>query len=368
MNEWLRNQNQCGLLASKTKTVDRSPTALGSSAVIVADMNIPEIIVLTSISGISSPGWRPSFCRTFESSLSRWPTLFRDIVNNGIPCRSHRKFPSTEARIYIILHHFRTRCCVLIRISRSRLPWTSEIQIWTGCFECPWAVRGGTSWTVLSGEFTHHEEHRLREDQPIVRYFTEVDPGSKSRNMWGIYIWLEYNSMDENYFVERQRCQAVDSSGKRVLWFGTSVWQNYWVSTINKLLEGQNWVVHAVFWISGIGSYWWRTSRVRVDTFPRTHNTAVTSEDERTMEENKVLHEKFEDRIIFMSMYKRHWLENRWKQKQLYVEFFNCCCVRQKISWRTLVILRTRNWRKMVRNGHLQTKRFVEPCCRSDDG
>ena len=41
-------------------------------------------------------------------------------------------------------------------------------------------------------------------------------------------------------------------------------------------MEGQNWVAHAVLRISWIGSYWWRTSRVRVEKFPRTHNTAVT--------------------------------------------------------------------------------------------
>ena len=36
--------------------------------------SIRQIVVLTSISGISSPGWRPSFCRTFEWTFSSWPT------------------------------------------------------------------------------------------------------------------------------------------------------------------------------------------------------------------------------------------------------------------------------------------------------
>ena len=103
-------------------------------------MNIPQIIMLTSISSISSPGWRPSFCRTFE-----WMTavvfVVRQSCTNGILSRICNRFPCAGARIYIWLPHLRTRCCVLSRTFGHRLLHTGEIQIWTFFFECPRTVR-----------------------------------------------------------------------------------------------------------------------------------------------------------------------------------------------------------------------------------
>ena len=85
--------------------------------------------------------------------------------------------------------------------------------------------------------------------------------------------------MDENDFVTRQSCQTVERKGRRLLWFGTLCWQNWWTSWINGSLEAKDWVVHEVSWISWIGLYWRRTSRVRVENIPRTHNTAVAQWD-----------------------------------------------------------------------------------------
>ena len=41
---------------------------------------------------------------------------------------------------------------------------------------------------------TYHQEHGLRQYQTVVCHFTEIDQGSKSRNIW-------------NYFVEQESCQ-----------------------------------------------------------------------------------------------------------------------------------------------------------------
>ena len=59
----------------------------------------------------------------------------------------------------------------------------------------------GTSWTRLSRELSYHQEHRLPKGQTVVPYFTETEHESKWRNSCDICNWLDYNSMDENYFI-----------------------------------------------------------------------------------------------------------------------------------------------------------------------
>ena len=54
----------------------------------------------------------------------------------------------------------------------------------------------------------------------------KLDPESKRGNIWDIYTWLAYNSMDDNYFATRQSRRAVESKGTRSLWFGTLSLQN----------------------------------------------------------------------------------------------------------------------------------------------
>ena len=124
--------------------------------------------------------------------------------------------------------------------------------------------------------------------------------------------------MGEKYFVERQSCRTVNSKGTRCLWLGALSWQNCWVSTISKALDRHNWVVHAVSRISWIGRWWWRARRVRVENFPRTHNTAATSGNPKndggkeksawTIPRSNHLHVDVQ----------RHWLGKRRKQKSLY--------------------------------------------------
>ena len=93
-----------------------------------------------------SPCWRRSQAYRLpvddQDVVVTWPTQFRDIVtlwwDNLVPMGllfvSAASFPCTGLRIYIRLAHMRTRCCV-------RFPCTSEIQIWTFCFECHRIVR-----------------------------------------------------------------------------------------------------------------------------------------------------------------------------------------------------------------------------------
>ena len=110
----------------------------------------------------------------------------------------------------------------------------------------------------------------------MIWYFTDIDQGSTWRNRWNIYDWLEYDSMGEKYFVERRSCRVVDSKGFRFHWFGSLCWRNSWISTISRRLEGEDWVVHEVSWISWIGLYWRVTSRVW-GRFSLEHNTSAVS-------------------------------------------------------------------------------------------
>ena len=132
------------------------------------------------------------------------------------------------------------------------------------CTLCLSVVSLKRSWTRLSRDFLYHQEHWLRKGQTVVWSFTEIDPESKWRNIKDIYNRLECCSMDENCLAARQSRQAVESKGTRFLWFGTLSWQNSRTSSINRSLEGEDWVVHEVPWISWIGSYRWKTSRVQV--------------------------------------------------------------------------------------------------------
>ena len=164
--------------------------------------------------------------------------------------------------------------------------------------------------------------------------------------------------MDENDFVTRQSCQTVESKGTRLLWFGTLCWQNWWTSCINGSLEAKDWVVHEVSWISWIGLYWRRTSRVRVENIPRTHNTAVAQwdpeddgrEQDSTWKVRRSNHLHVDVQCTTTS------IAQQPKSKTLVFRFL------QKLEQSPDQELKTSGVKK-----HLQAKRFVEQLCGNDD-
>ena len=104
-----------------------------------------------------------------------------------------------------------------------------------------------------------------------------------------------------------------------------------------------------------------------VTKIPRHTILQLLREIQRKMEYNTILHEKFDDGMIFMSMYND--VDWRKTEKQR-----NLCRVLQ-------VLLRTpedflkdighysdQELKKIGKDAHLQTKLFVEPCCPPDDG
>ena len=214
--------------------------------------------------------------------------------------------------------------------------------------------------------FTHHHVHGLREDQTSVRSFTQFHPRSKSRNLWRIDNWSECNSMDENYFVERQSRQVVNSKGICFICFGTLVLAK--VMNIHNQCtswEEKNGVVHEVSWIMRNGLYWCGFTTVFEWTILPGFTTLQLLEEssERWRRITFCVRSSKIDSYSCRCTSTSIWGKSRI-QRNLFLEFLRCCCTRQKISWRTLVISRTRNWRTNgTERTSQKTKRFVEPCC-----
>ena len=139
-----------------------------------------------------------------------------------------------------------------------------------------------TRWSGVVGfsdyesSSAYNQEHRLRRVQPAVRYFTEIDPESKEWHFGKMFNRSEYNSMEEYDFATRQSSQAVKSRGARLLWFCACPAK---IHQHPHSMEAWNQNIEWFMVSLENGFYWRRTTRVRVDRFPRAHNTAVASWD-----------------------------------------------------------------------------------------
>ena len=171
----------------------------------------------------------------------------------------------------------------------------------------------------------------------------------KSRNIWRIYNWSECNSMDENYFVERQSRQVVNSKGIRFICFGTFVLAKE-MNTHDQCTswKEKNGVVREVSWIMGDGLYWcgFTTLQLLEESSERWRRITFC------LRSSKI--DSYSCRCTSTSI----WEKSRI-QRNSFLEFLRCCCTRQKISWRTLVISRTRNWRT---NGTERTSQNQTVC------
>ena len=79
--------------------------------------------------------------------------------------------------------------------------------------------------------------------------------------------------MDEKYLDTWTCYQVIDSRSICIFRFGAVSWRQHCIiSTICTILYEQNWVVYTICSLSWPGQYWRRTSRVRVEGFPRAHN------------------------------------------------------------------------------------------------
>ena len=193
----------------------------------------------------------------------------------------------------------------------------------------------------------------------LVRYFTEFDPGPKSRDKWDVYMSLEHNSMDENSTLLNGR--AVKLSKAKVCVFSVSVLclgrifeyprsMDAWKEKI----EWSTKFLNIVSWIVLMEDQSCSSGQFSQDT----QNCSYFGKSNRRWRKTKFSPEQFEDRIIFMSMY-----NDIYWGKATRMSNFRSCGVRKTILQRTLVISRTRNSTKVVWNAHLQGKRPVEPRC-----
>ena len=159
-------------------------------------------------------------------------------------------------------------------------------------------------------------------------------------------IDLEYNSMCEKYFVERQSCRAVHSKGSRLLTFSAlSRRQNCLVTPISEVLERPNWLVHAIPRVSWIGRCWENNSH---DTL---HCSYFKTSETRWRNIFGLTNSKIESS------------SRRCTSNSSDVAAYAAKCLKGHWSFSG-----PETCRKMVRNARSQTKRFVERCCWYDDG
>ena len=104
------------------------------------------------------------------------------------------------------------------------------------------------------------------------------------------YVWRRTQNSARfrtGKYLEWARSTGIKLHGWKVLWymnmlssyrhqkffffFGFRVRQICRISTICEILDGQNWVVYSLCSLSWAGQDWWRSSRVRVEDFPRAH-------------------------------------------------------------------------------------------------
>ena len=154
--------------------------------------------------------------------------------------------------------------------------------------------------------------------------------------------------MDEIYTFSRSSDHVDESKSTRLprfrLMLGEIVRSFRSWSKIGKSSE----IISAVQFLQRITWNWWRTGWARVEYFPRTSFIGNLSDDPKE------------------SARSRHWTWTFWrtnyllvdkerKFRKVYFEFRTSQELREQFLARTLVILRPRWWRKMVRNAHQQT-------------
>ena len=171
---------------------------------------------------------------------------------------------------------------------------------------------GGTSRTRLSRQFTHHQEHGLRENQ------TFFDTSQKlildqSREIYGIST-MDWNTIPwmRNPLLNDR---AVKLSTAKVFVFSDSV---LCLDKINECPRSINSWKDKTEWLTQCSEY---RELDRIDgepvvfewkNFPGHTTLQLLWEIQRTMEEKKFLPEQSDDWIIFMSMFN----DNDWRKAE----------------------------------------------------
>ena len=200
---------------------------------------------------------------------------------------------------------------------------------------------GGTSWTRLSRTFTYHQEDGLRQDQTFI-FFTGNWSWIKIKKCmeylryigiqltgWEVFCWTTkaVNLSTAKVYVFSHSLLCL---GGRIAGYPRSVAS--WEDKIEWFTQSPEY--------RELGGVDGEPFVIEWTPFPASTTLQLLQEVQRTMEESNIRLEnsKVESSSCLCT--------TKWRK--LYSEFFKCCCVRRNISQRTLVILRTWNWRKMV--------------------
>ena len=254
------------MMSSVSKTADQSPTALGSSA-------------------SASPGTLGA--HSSSSDRTGVEKSVAKAVNEhtaGLKCgiRMQTRSPAwepvaetTNKTIGTKLYHYNFQISNVdhphVRQSLSRpqgdemLDIDVKAMIWRIFMSATMKTDGSTSWTRLSRKSPYNQEHRLRKSENIVRHFAESKTESESRKMGYLQeIGIQFHGWEP-------LCYTTEKSSYR---------------------KQKNTITLSLYFVMA------KFMNILIQ-----RNPAVASWVYKSMEENRIQLEKFEDQIISMSMY-----------------------------------------------------------------
>ena len=114
-----------------------------------------------------------------------------------------------------------------------------------------------SSWTNLHWKFGSIQEHQLRRAQEFVRYHSEIDIGTWSRNSEFITDWLDSSLMDEIYTYARSSNQVEESKSTRPLRFRLLLGEDARAFRSERKMECSARSISTVQFFQRIAWNWW---------------------------------------------------------------------------------------------------------------
>ena len=195
-----------------------------------------------------------------------------------------------------------------------------------------------SSWTKLRWHFCSIHEHELRGTPEFVRYHSEVDVESSSRDSECDNDWLDIAFMDEIYTFSRSS-DHVDESSVRVCSDSAlslvkmsdhSEAHRRWEYQVKKSTVQ---LLQRIMW------NWWRTDRVRVEYFPGTYVIGDLQKTQEGLQDRNIEPEVWRLNHLHVNV-QWHRMDKERKFRNMCVEFRTSQELREEVLARTLDILR----------------------------
>ena len=197
-----------------SKTVDRSPTVLSSCAshshpgtLKAKSSNLD----LTSTGKLAAKDWNKNTASSSQVWQSEVNTT-KNSIGTGLPQHNMTTSPNNVGHLEKVYSNVRQK---LGRQPGDDMPEVYvNTMIWkmfmSATMKAAVHLRQDYQESLHTTKNTDFEEIKQ-----LFNLSQKLIPDQSQEIKWHIYNWLEYNSMDENYLVERRNCQAVGSKGIR---------------------------------------------------------------------------------------------------------------------------------------------------------